>query len=318
MALGRLARALEAAAAAVQRFFVEGGFPAFALFLLAFWELLLVGLALVPPAPSGLGAFAAEFRVWCFGFDPATGRYQVALVLAMLTPPFALAGLLLLVWWEPLGVLARRRAALALHACAAAAVVGVAAGAFAALRTDSEPSELPFPAEALRTAFRAPDLRLVNQIGESVDLDLLRGRVVLLTAVYEQCSQSCPSILEQARRAVDTLPVHLRSELRVVGVTLDPAGDTPERLARLAARHVLEPPLYQLVTGTPAEVESVLDQMSVARRRDGASGVIDHTNLFLLVDRQGKLAYRFSLGPRQERWLGSALRLLLEERSDGG
>jgi cytochrome oxidase Cu insertion factor (SCO1/SenC/PrrC family) len=58
--------------------------------------------------------------------------------------------------------------------------------------------------------------------------------------------------------------------------------------------------------------------MSVARRRDGVSGVIDHTNLFLLVDRQGKLAYRFSLGPRQERWLGSALRLLLEESSDGG
>ncbi len=318
MALGRLARALAATGPTAQRFFSEGGFPAFALFLLAFWETLLLALMLVPASPTGLGAFAEDFRVWCFGWDPATGRYQVALLLAMLTPPFVLAALLVLVWWQPLCELVRRRGALALHAAAAAAVVGVAAGALAALRADPEAGDLPFPAQALRTAFRAPSLRLTDQVGEPVDLAALRGRVVLLTAVYERCTASCPAILEQARAAVDGLPQELRGDLRVLGVSLDPANDTPASMARLAARHGLEAPLYQLVTGAPAEVEPVLDQMSAARRRDDGTGVIDHANLFLLIDRNGKLAYRFSLGPRQARWLGSALRVLLEERAGAG
>ncbi len=318
MALGRLARALGAAGSGTQRFFVGGGFPAFALFLLLFWQALLLAVLLAPAAPGALGAFAEEFRLWCFGWDPASGRYDIGLFLAMTTPPFTLAAILVVVWWEPLRELLQRRAALALHAVAAAAVVGVAAGALAALRSEPDASELPFPAEALRTAFRAPALRLTNQLGQDVDLAALRGQVVLLTAVYEQCSQSCPAILEQARRALEEVPPAARSDVRVLGVTLDPEHDTPAALARLAARHGLEPPLYQLVTGAPAEVEPVLDQMSVARRRDEATGVIDHANLFLLIDRQGKLAYRFSLGPRQTRWLGAALRVLLEERVDAG
>jgi cytochrome oxidase Cu insertion factor (SCO1/SenC/PrrC family) len=315
VALGRLARALGAAGAAAQRFFVGGGFPAFALSLLAFFELLLLSLLLAPAAPGG---FAEEFRVWCFGWDPATGRFQAGLVLSMTTPPLLLGPILLLVWWQPLADLARRRVSLFLHAGAAAVVVCAAAGAFAALGSSPDTGELPFPADALRTSLRPPSLRLTNQLGEGVDLDRLRGRVVLLTAVYEQCSRSCPAILEQARRAVEAQPARAQDEVSVIGVTLDSDHDTPERLARLARRHGLEAPRYQLVTGAPGEVEAVLDAMSVARRFDAQTGVIDHANLFLLIDRQGRIAYRFALGPRQERWLASALRLLLEEPGDAG
>jgi protein SCO1/2 len=316
VALGRLARALGAAAgAAAQRFFGGGGFPAFALSLLAFFELLLLSLLLAPVAPGG---FAEEFRIWCFGWDPATGSFELGLVLSMTTPPLFFGAILLLLWWQPLQELARRRVSLALHAAAAAVVVGATAGAFAALSGPPETGELPFPAEALRTAHRPPSLHLTNQLGADVDLAELRGRVVLLTAVYEQCSRSCPAILERARRAVEEQPAEARADLRVIGVTLDPEHDEPEKLLRLARRHGLEPPLYQLVTGAPADVEAVLDAMSVARRRDARTGVIDHANLFLLIDRHGRIAYRLALGPRHERWLDSALRVLLDEPLDAG
>jgi len=46
--------------------------------------------------------------------------------------------------------------------------------------------------------------------------------------------------------------------------------------------------------------------------------VIDHANLFLLLDRNGKVAYRLGLGDRQERWLASALRILLQEPTHVG
>jgi cytochrome oxidase Cu insertion factor (SCO1/SenC/PrrC family) len=76
--------------------------------------------------------------------------------------------------------------------------------------------------------------------------------------------------------------------------------------------------LYHLVTGDPADVERLLDRMQIARQRDPETGVINHANLFLLVDRDGRIAYRFGLGERQQRWLTSALEILLREETASG
>jgi cytochrome oxidase Cu insertion factor (SCO1/SenC/PrrC family) len=304
--------------AEAERFFDGGSFPAFALFVIAFWELLLVAMLLGPSGDAARGGFAEEFRIWCFGYDPATGRLNAGYVMAMMGPPAVIAPLLALVWWEPLRALAARRRAWVWPFVSSALAVAVAATSFTALGREPEGDELPFPAESLRTELHSPALRLVNQDGETVDLAALRGRVVLLTAVYASCPMSCPLILGQAKAAIAAVPSELRGDLRVIAVSMDPAHDTPDVLAGLARTHQVEAPLYALVTGEPAEVERVLDDMGIARTRDPETGVIDHANLFLLVDRGGRIAYRLTLGERQRRWLTSALELLLREKPDGG
>jgi protein SCO1/2 len=291
--------------------------PAFGVSLLLFWEVLLLSLLFAPTGESGLGAFAEDFRIWCFGYDPATGRLSPALVLAMTTPPLLLAAAVALLWRDPLRALGRRRA-VAAPVVAAALLVTAAGASFGLFATAPAHTELPFPAEALRTAHRPPDLALTDQNGAAIALPELRGQVVLLTAVYASCVHTCPAILSQTKSAVAALAPEERAGLRVVGVTLDPTHDTPEVLAELARMHGLESPLYHLVTGEPARVERVLDEMEVARERNAETGVIDHVNLVMLLDRAGRVAYRFSVGERQERWLVSALQLLLRERGDAG
>lgn len=299
-------------------FLTGGGFPAFGLSLLCFYELLLLGLVLMPGAETGLGAFADEFRTWCLGYDPATGRIAWAYTSAMFGPPAMLATVLALLWWEPLRSLASRPSALAAPVLAGALLVGGAAGALAALSGPSGDDELAFPAEEIRTSHRPPELRLTNQAGDTVDLAELRGRVVMLTGIYASCPHACPLILDQAKRTLARLTPQERRDLRVVAVTLDPENDSMETLAALADHQGLELPLYNLVTGSPGDVEGVLDEMGIARQRDAETGVIDHVSLFLILDRTGSVAYRFALGERQERWLEEALRLLLAEQLDVG
>jgi protein SCO1/2 len=303
----------------VRRFVIGGGFPAFSLWLLLFYELFLVGVLLVPAGSSGPAAFAEEFRVWCFGFDPATGRTEWGYVMAMTVPQVMLGAMIALLWWEPLCEVFARPRAMARHA-AAAVVVAAAAAAGLALLADSEArtGELPFPAEALRTAHRPPELALTNQENDPVALSSLRGNVVVVTAIYSSCPHTCPVIMQQSKRAVGELTAAEREDLRVVAVTLDPEKDSTEVLARLAGMHGMDAPLYNLVTGPPSEVERVLDDMGVARERDPETGIINHANLFLLIDREGRVAYRFGLGENQKRWLTSALRVLLRERPQAG
>lgn len=303
----------------VRRFFSGGSFPAFALCLLACYELLLVAVLLVPPGTGSTAAFAEEFRVWCFGYDPATGRMESAYVLSMMLPQAMLGATIALLWWESLRKVFSLPRSLARHAAPAALLVGAAAVGIVAMSDGAtDVGELPFPAEALRTAYQAPEIALVNQKNEPLELASLRGKVVLLTAIYASCPSTCLGIMAESRRAVGDLTPAERADLRVVAVTMDPEKDSTEVLAELAGEHQLEPPLYNFLTGPTEQVEKVLDDMDVVRNRNPNTGLIDHTNLFLLIDRDGRVAYRFGLGARQRQWLTSALRILLREPIEAG
>jgi len=303
----------------VERFMAGWQFPAFVLSLLVLYKLLLLGLLLIPSSNEALGAFAEEFRIWCFGYDPATGRLEMGYVLTMLLEPIVLGAVVLVVWWSPLtAVVHHRPRALWAPIAAALTLVSVAGAAMIGMYRPTavvDSADKPFPAAALRTHLPAPQFRLTNQDGQPVSLSDFAGRVVMVTASYSTCGHTCPRILAQARSVVGALTADELRDFRVLSVTLDPERDTAEHLAMFARGQTLPTPTYHLLTGAVDTVNGVLDRLSVARSRNPETGVIEHANLFILVDRQGRIAYRFTLGETQERWLKEALHLLLRERA---
>jgi len=303
---------------AFRNLWIGSAFPAFALSLLACWAIFMIAMLLTPSGASGLGAFAEDFRVWCFGYDPVTGRTDAAYVMAMIAPQFMIGAFIAYFWWEPLRELARRPWIVAGHLGIAALLVAGASTGFALSADRNSGGELPFPAEELRTTYEAPQFALTDQDRETIDLAGFRGNVVVLTAIYASCPHTCPAILSQVRAAIDDLSREEREDLRVIAVTMDPTRDSPDVLRELASNHGMPSTLYHLVTGDPTDVERLLDRMQIARERDPETGVISHANLFLLIDRDGRIAYRFGLGERQQRWLTSALRILLGERTASG
>jgi protein SCO1/2 len=238
--------------------------------------------------------------------------------MAMIVPQFMIGAFIAYFWWEPLRELLKQPQVIARYLGAAALLVAGSSVGFA-LSTDQAPkNELPFPAEELRTEYEAPQFALTNQVGETVGLAEFQGNVVILTAVYASCPHTCPVILSQTKAAIAELSPEEREDLRVIAVTLDPENDSPDVLRELAKNHGMQSTLYHLVTGDPADVEPLLDRMQIARQRDPETGVISHANLFLLIDREGRIAYRFGLGERQQRWLTSALKILLREETASG
>ena len=301
-----------------QNLLTGASFPAFTLSLLACWVVFLIAMLLAPSSAAGLGAFAEDFRIWCFGYDPATGRTEAGYVMSMILPQFMIAGFIAYFWWDPLRELAKQPLRIARHFGAAALLVVAASVGFALTAEQSPKGELPFPAEELRTAYEAPQFALTNQLRETVGPAAFEGNVVVLTAVYASCPHTCPLILTQAKAAIAELSPEERADLRVIAVTMDPENDSPDVLQKLAENHGMESPLYNLVTGASADVEPLLDRMEIARQRDPETGIINHANLFLLIDREGRVAYRLGLGERQQRWLTSALRVLLREEAASG
>jgi len=302
----------------VQEFFSSWRFPVLALAVLGSFEVLLLVLLFVPGGDAGFGAFADEFRKWCFGYDERTGSLQWAYVGLMLGHPPVIGGIIALFWKEPVAELLRTRPRALLPYGAGAAVIatGMTLSLFAAAKPGPDP-KLPLPAAALRTAYAAPSFDLRNQHGQRVTLEQLEGQVVILTGVYATCGYTCPLILAQLERTLARLRADERRWVRVVAITLDPERDTERVLLELANRHKMSAPEAQFLTGPPERVNALLDALQISRKMDMTTGAIDHANLFIVLDKRGKLAYRFTLSQRQEHWLLEAVQLLAREPGSG-
>ena len=303
----------------MHRFMSGWGFPTFLLTALAVATLLVVAVLVVPPEVTPLERFVTDFKVWCFNYDPESGSMEWAYVGTMLSSPLMIGIFALMIWWAPLrdavheGPRQLWRAALP----AVVLVGALAVGLFYVGRGRVTQDEFAFPAEGLRTHDEPPVIDLVDHDGQRIQLSSLRGSVVIVTGVYATCGYTCPMILAQARRLVDGVESEARRDVSVLAITLDPERDDPAALAAMARAQGVSSPLFHLLTGAPEDVNPVLDALGIARRRDPGTGVIDHANLFIIVDRQGQIAYRFTLGEQQERWSRQALALLLAEGGGG-
>jgi len=305
--------------AKIDLFFSSWRFAVFALTLLLSMAGLVLAMLVVPETPDALGRFVTDFKVWCFGYDPATGGLEWGYVFIFVFQPLVLSGVILLIWRGPLGEV-RRNVRMASSTVGAASgvmlslIVMLVATFLPASASTKSAGEAPkFPARELRTSFLAPAVSLVDHTGTAIDLKQPSDRLTVVTAFYSRCGFTCPMLLRDARAALETLTPTDRQRVSIVAITLDPENDSPAHLKEIAASRSLQAPEWRLASGAPADVEKALDAFSFQRRRNENTGVIDHSNFFVVIDKEGRIAYRLSLGDATRAWLPEALQLLLAE-----
>jgi len=72
-----------------------------------------------------------------------------------------------------------------------------------------------------------PRFSLRNYDGLRVDSIGLRGRIVVLTFLDSQCTDTCPILASQIGQTIDGLTPAERNEVVALGISTDPAEDTP-------------------------------------------------------------------------------------------
>jgi protein SCO1/2 len=304
-----------------RRFFLGAGLPVFLLAAVLVYEAFLLALVFAPEGEGWWGAFAREFRIWCFSYDPRTGGMEWSAVGMMVLEPLFVVIVAIVLWRHALGTL-RSVAVLLSHWPPAVAGMGAAAAAALLLLSfggvNTEQVLPPFPGERIRTQLIPPAFRLTDQTGRECRLEDLRGRVVLITGIYAMCATSCPQILIETRKVIESLPPESRDRLSVVALSLNPEYDTSELMAGLAAGYGFAYPEFRYLNGDPALMHDLLEQLQFARVRNPENGLIDHANLFILLDAHGAIAYRFNLIPRHQAWLREGIVSLTAEAATLG
>ena len=106
--------------------------------------------------------------------------------------------------------------------------------------------------------YRVPDLALVDQSGQSVDLTELLGgsQPVALNFIFTTCTTICPVMAATFSKLQRELGDEV-GDLKLVSISIDPEYDRPEVLATYADRFRAEE-RWSFLTGSQEQITSVL------------------------------------------------------------
>ena len=130
---------------------------------------------------------------------------------------------------------------------------------------------------------------LLDQNAEPFTLERLQGRWSLLFFGYTYCPDICPTTLADLKKFKAMLAdADLNDDVQIILVSVDPARDTPEQLARYLAYF---DPEFIGVTGEFLDVHAFAANVNAAFTKvlspGNASYLVDHTSNIVLVNPYG-------------------------------
>lgn len=142
------------------------------------------------------------------------------------------------------------------------------------------------PKPELPKLFPVPSATLVDERGQNVALDAMKGGVTVYNFIFTHCTGTCP-IMTNNMRALTPL-VEDDAPVRFVSITVDPTRDTPQVLSDYAAR-VRNDPRWKFLTGdrrTIVDVSVKGFKLTAGDPMPGGEALL-HSSKFAVADRQG-------------------------------
>lgn len=146
---------------------------------------------------------------------------------------------------------------------------------------------------ALALGDPVPDFTLTDQAQRRVTLSQLRGKVVAVTFFYTSCPlpDYCFRLSNNFGRIKTRFAARIGRDLVLLSVTMDPAHDRPEVLAKYAETWKADPNSWHFLTGSVAGVKEVSRNFGVDFWPE--EGALTHSLHTVVIDRRGKLAANF-------------------------
>ena len=211
------------------------------------------------------------------------------------------------------------------------ALIAIAGVGFSAEfpRTVDHDYDPPAPGSyALPVVKQAADGEVLDSDGRPLRLrELTRGRVTVMSFIYTRCAaaKACPyatGVLRELHQ-LSADDSELAAGMRLVSMSFDSAGDTPERMAAyagLAGDRKSAAEWRFLTTASQEKLKPILDAygQAVDKKQNplDPTGPLNHTLRVFLIDRAGSIRNIYSSGTLDVRLvLADVKTLMLEDQS---
>ncbi|WP_431212596.1 SCO family protein [Puia sp. P3] len=102
---------------------------------------------------------------------------------------------------------------------------------------------------------KVANLTLQNQLGQTVSLDQLKGKVVIIDFFFTHCASICPILTTNMRHLQDGLKLRDNMKgidttfVQFLSLTVDPAHDSVPVIKKYADKYGINPDVWWLLTG---------------------------------------------------------------------
>lgn len=137
-----------------------------------------------------------------------------------------------------------------------------------------------------------PNFALIDQRGDFLQVRQLGGKPFILNFIFTRCTvpTMCPASSSRMAQMQDAAREAGMDDLQFVTITFDPEFDSPGILNQYADGFGMEGENFYLLTGEPTVVDDLLRQFGILTMEE--DGTINHTMATLLVDANGRVAFR--------------------------
>ncbi|HLV53909.1 MAG TPA: SCO family protein [Cryomorphaceae bacterium] len=152
--------------------------------------------------------------------------------------------------------------------------------------------------ERLEDVGELPELSVYNlpstwqtQEGDTLLLEDLRGKVVVVVMIYTSCQAACPRLVADMRNIDQQVPETLDDQVQYVFVSIDPEVDTPERMGAFAKENQMEDDRWLFLRGSEEDTREFAAVLAVGYRRISPID-FSHSNIISVFNRDGVLQYQ--------------------------
>lgn len=128
--------------------------------------------------------------------------------------------------------------------------------------------------------------RLQNQLGDTVGLEELSGRIIIADFFFTSCPSICPTLTRNMKKLQQAF-VKTDSMVRFVSFTVDPERDSVARLKAYGDRYGINHDTWWMLTGPKQEIYNIALQEFKANiaQEEGVDTNFIHTDKFFLLDK---------------------------------
>jgi protein SCO1 len=146
--------------------------------------------------------------------------------------------------------------------------------------------------EYLREGDYVPNFAMIDQNGNFLQIRELMGNAFVLNFIFTRCKVAtmCPASTTRMSELQDVSKEAGMENLHFVTVTFDPEFDSPGILRNYGKGYGLENENFHLLTSTQETVDDLLRLFGILTVEE--DGTINHTMATLLVDANGRIAFR--------------------------
>lgn len=143
-----------------------------------------------------------------------------------------------------------------------------------------------------------PELSIYNlpstwttQDNEHIQLEDLRGNILVMVMIYTSCKAACPRLIADMRNIEKKVPGEYLGKTRFIMVSIDPETDTPQRLNAFAKENEMEDDHWMFLRGTPEDTREFATVLAVSYKKISPID-FSHSNIISIFNEEGVLVHQ--------------------------